>query len=226
MTSRICLMIRLKMEVSSWELLTINLWFSTKPRFFFESTLIPNGGQYPNINWPPIGRFFWESSPRPTTRHRRSQNTGSASLTHHGSEGRRSHETAPKNCLMWLLKSYSKIKLEISSNFHLPSRQNNGIRQPQTPWQWRTKKPRNGAEKLPNVASEILEKQRFSTASEDSVSSEILEKQPFSTASVACGRCSKTASKKSPAGGKHRASEGRASSKTTPKNCLTSRLKS
>jgi hypothetical protein len=52
------------------------------------------------------------------------------------------------------------------------------------------------------VASEILEKQRFSTASEDSVSSEILEKQPFSTASVACGRCSKTASKKSPAGGK------------------------
>ena len=62
--------------------------------------------------------------------------------------------------------------------------------------------PRNGAEKLPNVASEILEKQRFSTASEDSVSSEILEKQPFSTASVACGRCSKTASKKSPAGGK------------------------
>ena len=58
--------------------------------------------------------------------------------------------------------------------------------------------------KLPNVASEILEKQRFSTASEDSVSSEILEKQPFSTASVACGRCSKTASKKSPAGGKTR----------------------
>ena len=51
------------------------------------------------------------------------------------------------------------------------------------------------------MASEILEKQRFSTASEDSVSSEILEKQPFSTASVACGRCSKTASKKSPAGG-------------------------
>ena len=41
--------------------------------------------------------------------------------------------------------------------------------------------------KLPNVASEILEKQRFSTASEDSVSSEILEKQPFSTASVARG---------------------------------------
>ena len=28
------------------------------------------------------------------------------------------------------------------------------------------------------------------------------EKQPFSTASVACGCCSKTASKKSPAGGK------------------------
>ena len=44
------------------------------------------------------------------------------------------------------------------------------------------------------------------------VSSEILEKQPFSTASVACGCCSKTASKKSPAEGKHRASEGRASS--------------
>ena len=62
--------------------------------------------------------------------------------------------------------------------------------------------PRNGAEKLTNVASEILEKQRFSRASENSVSSEILEKQPFSTASVACGRCSKTASKKSPAGGK------------------------
>ena len=52
------------------------------------------------------------------------------------------------------------------------------------------------------------------------------EKQPFSTASVACGCCSKTASKKSPAGGKHRASKGRASSKTTPKKCLTCRLKS
>ena len=58
------------------------------------------------------------------------------------------------------------------------------------------------------------------------VTSEILEKQPFSTASVACGCCSKTASKKSPAGGKHRASEGRASSETTPKKCLTSLLKS
>ena len=33
--------------------------------------------------------------------------------------------------------------------------------------------------KTPYVASEILEKQRFSTASEDSVSSEILEKQTF-----------------------------------------------
>ena len=77
------------------------------------------------------------------------------------------------------------------------------------------------------MASEILEKQHFSTASEDSVSSEILEKQPFSTASVARGRCSKTASKKSPAGGKHRASEGRASSEeTAPKNCLTWLLKS
>ena len=32
----------------------------------------------------------------------------------HGSEGRRSHETAPKNCLTWLLKSYSM--LEISSS--------------------------------------------------------------------------------------------------------------
>ena len=58
------------------------------------------------------------------------------------------------------------------------------------------------------------------------VSSEILEKQHFSTDSLACGCCSKTASKKSPPGGKHRVSEGRASSKTTPKNCLTCRLKS
>ena len=48
----------------------------------------------------------------------------------------------------------------------------------------------------------------------------------ISTDSVACGCCSKTASKKSPLGGKHHASEGRASSKTTPKNCLTCRLKS
>ena len=47
------------------------------------------------------------------------------------------------------------------------------------------KKPRFGAEKLPNVASEILEKQRFSTASEDSVSSEIL----FFDSFCACGRC-------------------------------------
>ena len=37
---------------------------------------------------------------------------------------------------------------------------------------------------------------------------------------------SKTASKKSAPGGKHHASEGRASAKTTPKNCLTGRLKS
>ena len=37
---------------------------------------------------------------------------------------------------------------------------------------------------------------------------------------------SKTASKKSPPGGKHHASEGRASAKTTPKNCLMCRLKS
>ena len=49
------------------------------------------------------------------------------------------------------------------------------------PW---TNKFQNHAKKLPNVSSEIL------------------EKQPFSTASVACGCCSKTASKKSPAGGK------------------------
>ena len=48
------------------------------------------------------------------------------------------------------------------------------------------------------------------------MSSEILEKQPFSTASVACGCCSLQASKKSPAGGKHRASEGRASSEILP----------
>ena len=44
--------------------------------------------------------------------------------------------------------------------------------------------------------------------------------------SVACGCCSKTASKNHLPGGEHRASEGRASSKTTPKNCLTCRLKS
>ena len=49
------------------------------------------------------------------------------------------------------------------------------------PW---TNKFQNHAKKLPNVSSEIL------------------EKQPFSTASVVCGCCSKTASKKSPAGGK------------------------
>ena len=23
--------------------------------------MIPNGGQYPNINWPPIGRVFFEN---------------------------------------------------------------------------------------------------------------------------------------------------------------------
>ena len=53
-----------------------------------------------------------------------------------------------------------------------------------TPCLWRTSKFQNHAKKLPNVTSEIV------------------EKQPFSTASVACGCCRKTASKKSPAGGK------------------------
>ena len=33
------------------------------------------------------------------------QNAGPASLKHHGSEGRRSHQIAPKNCLTSLLKS-------------------------------------------------------------------------------------------------------------------------
>ena len=54
----------------------------------------------------------------------------------------------------------------------------------------------------------------------------LTEKQHFSTDSVACGCCSKTASKKSPPGGKQHASKGRASSKTTAKKCLTCRLKS
>ena len=58
-------------------------------------------------------------------------------------------------------------------------------------------KPR---QKLPNVSSEILEKQRFSTAS------------------VACGCCSKTAWKNHLPGGKHRASEGRASSEVRNKS--------
>ena len=73
----------------------------------------------------------------------------------------------------------------------------------------------NHAKKLPNVSSEILEKQRFSTAS------------------VACGCCSKTAWKNHLPGGKHRASEGRASSEETGPNrygyvqyswCLNSKL--
>ena len=45
-------------------------------------------------------------------------------------------------------------------------------------------------------------------------------------ASAGAAASTKTASKKSAPGGKHHASEGRASAKTTPKNCLTCRLKS
>ena len=64
------------------------------------------------------------------------QTTGSASLKHHGSEGQRSH---------------------ISSKLPPSRPPKHGICQPQTPWKWETKKPRNGAEQLPNVSSEILE---------------------------------------------------------------------
>jgi len=62
------------------------------------------------------------------------------------------------------------------------------------------------------------------------VSSEILEKQHFSRdfgeILLPAAASSKTASKKSAPGGKHHASEGRASAKTTPKNSLTCRLNS
>ena len=76
------------------------------------------------------------------------------------------------------------------------------------------------------MASEILEKQRFSTASEDSVSSEILEKQPFSTASVACGRCSKTCFEKITCRGENTVPLKDELVQNHAKNCLTSRLKS
>ena len=50
----------------------------------------------------------------------------------------------------------------ITQTNQTPSQSKHGIRQPHTPWQWRTTKPRNGAEKLPNVASEILCQQKLS----------------------------------------------------------------
>ena len=58
------------------------------------------------------------------------------------------------------------------------------------------------------------------------VSSEILENNIFREILLPAAASSQTASKKSAPGGKHHASEGRASSKTTPKNSLTCRLKS
>ena len=59
------------------------------------------------------------------------------------------------------------------------------------------------------------------------VSSEILEKQHFfRQLLLPAAAAVKQLRKNHHPGGKHRASEGRASSKTTPKNCLTCRLKS
>ena len=75
--------------------------------FFLKVPLIPNGGR---ISQRSIGRrktpwksFFWESSPRPTTRHRSTASKHGILPASHTIEGRRSHETAPKNCLTWLL---------------------------------------------------------------------------------------------------------------------------
>ena len=41
------------------------------------------------------------------------------------------------------------LRIITQTNNQTPSQSKHGIRQPHTPWQWRTTKPRNGAEKLP-----------------------------------------------------------------------------
>ena len=126
----------------------------------------------------------------------------------------------------------------------------------ETPWQWRTEKPQNCTPKMPNVTSETHRKWWFwplfplaaamnfgylvllllqkllllllvpgwenTVAVKDGEEKNNLFRQLLLPAAAAV----KQLRKNHLLGGKHRASEGRASSKTTPKKCLTCRLKS
>ena len=127
----------------------------------------------------------------------------------------------------------------------------------ETPWQWRTEKPQNCTPKMPNVTSETHRKWWFwslfplaaamnfgylvllllqklllllllvpgwenTVVVKDGEEKNNLFRQLLLPAAAAV----KQLRKNHLLGGKHRASEGRASSKTTPKKCLTCRLKS
>ena len=89
------------------------------------------------------------------------QNKGLGTLKHSGSEGRTSHETAPKNCLTCLLKSW-KTSQKLSPTYVQSNVQSKGLGTPKYSGSegrtsHETDKPLNSAEKLPNVSSEIPE---------------------------------------------------------------------
>ena len=88
---------------------------------------------------------------------------------HHGSEGRKSSKIAPKNSLMYLSETHRKgcdfsyffllllllLLLLVLLLLLLFKRQ---LPDGKTPWQWRTEKYQNCAQKLPNVTSETHRK--------------------------------------------------------------------
>ena len=136
---------------------------------------------------------------------------------HRASEGRASSKTTPKNCLTCRLKS---SKNNIFRQLLLPSVACGCCSKTAS-----KKSPPGGKHRASEgrASSKTTPKNCLTCRLKSSKNN--LFRQLL-LPSVACGCCSKTASNKSPPGGKHRASEGRASSKTTPKNCLTCRLKS
>ena len=132
---------------------------------------------------------------------------------HHASEGRASSKTTPKNSLTCRLKSWKKKLFREIREILLPAAASSKTA---------SKKSAPGGK---HHASEGRASPK-TTPKNSTCRLKSWKNNIFREILLPAAASSQTASKKSAPGGKHHASEGRASSKTTPKNSLTCRLKS